>query len=316
MADFATLAHHYANQPVVGWFMSRKLNGWRCLWDGGVTRGVPLAQVPWSKDMTAVCATGLWTLGRSAGPKPIFAPDWFLNQLPEYVPLDGELWHETDNISIVKSICGQGEEKGRIDPRWRGIKYMVFNSKPYSLWGCVPDSPFYPNGSWLYRMELVKKRITSSLQERDNLEVLEQVKVESTKHVFEYKRYVGGEGIMLVNPNAQYELCRSYNLLKVKTFYETEATVIGYEDGQNRHLGRMGSVIAKLTWDEKVTSLYGGKPEFVGKTVSFGIGGGFTDEQREWSYVSQNFPIGSEIHFSYLGVSSEGVPVSCNHIQD
>ena len=216
------------------------------------------------------------------------------------------------NQSVVK---GRRKEESTHGGEELSIWFLI---PSHIVYGAVVPTllSFYPNGSWLYRMELVKKRITSSLQERDNLEVLEQVKIESTEHIFEYKRYVGGEGIMLVNPNAQYELCRSYNLLKVKTFYETEATVIGYEDGQNRHSGRMGSIIAKLTWDEKVTSLYGGKPEFVGKTVSFGIGGGFTDEQREWSYVSQNFPIGSEIHFSYLGVSSEGVPVSCNHIQD
>ncbi len=40
---------------------------------------------------------------------------------------------------------------------------------------------------------------------------------------------LGGEGLMLRQPGSRYEAGRSRTLLKVKTFHDAEARVIGYE---------------------------------------------------------------------------------------
>src|SRR6056297_2593239 len=81
----------------IGMIASEKLDGNRCFYDGGITRGVDTINVPWSaihhpktgkvKDKIKPKATGLW----SRYANPIQAPDWFLDQLPP-VPLDGELY--------------------------------------------------------------------------------------------------------------------------------------------------------------------------------------------------------------------------------
>jgi DNA ligase-1 len=45
---------------------------------------------------------------------------------------------------------------------------------------------------------------------------------------------VKGEGLMLRDPESFYENRRSKSLLKVKTFYDDEATILGYTKGTGR----------------------------------------------------------------------------------
>lgn len=69
---------------------------------------------------------------------------------------------------------------------------------------------------------------------------------------------------MLRKPKSIYENCRSELLLKVKTFTDAEATVIGYEEGKGRNAGLMGALVVRR--DDGMV---------------FKIGTGFNDEQRQ-----------------------------------
>lgn len=53
---------------------------------------------------------------------------------------------------------------------------------------------------------------------------------------------VKGEGVMLKDPDSAYEGRRSYSLLKVKKFEDTEATVIGHHKGTGRCSGMCGAI--------------------------------------------------------------------------
>lgn len=329
---FGMLAHTLsATDWVQGWYASRKLNGWCCLWDGGLTRGQLVIDVPWSSlansrgpiTMPATMArraTGLWTLGRTeGGVQPIFAPDWWLDKLPKDIPTHGELWHRTDDISKVKSICGQGEVRGTRDERWEQIQYLAYNVKPYSVYdvGLCNDTMrlFAANDPWEVRMRLAKEEAQRQGKfANDVFSFHEQVLVNDASEIPQLLETFGGEGICLVNPRGPYEMKRSRHLLKVKGVFETEARVVSHQDGAGKHLGRCGAVGCILTWDDSVESFYGGNVLFTGKTVSFKIGGGLSNEQREWSWIEKNLPVGSSVHFSFLGVSSLGVPYSCNYI--
>ena len=134
--EFLQLADHYdaAKHNVAGWFISEKLDGTRCFWDGGLSRGLPTEQVPWAsiidpktgqkKAKIKPAATGLW----SRYGNPIIAPDAFLNLLP-CCPLDGELWAGRGNFQLCRSICG-GDEP---DPRFMDkIVYAVYSSPSLS----------------------------------------------------------------------------------------------------------------------------------------------------------------------------------------
>lgn len=69
-----------------------------------------------------------------------------------------------------------------------------------------------------------------------------------------------GEGVMIKDPNSEYEGCRSESLLKVKRFEDAEATVIGKYSGTGRCLNMAGGIEVK----EK-------------DGTTFRIGSGFTD---------------------------------------
>jgi hypothetical protein len=131
--EFLQLAKSYdpKKSKIAGWFISDKLDGTRCFWDGGLSRGLSTESVPYAsvldpktgkrKGKIKPVATGLWTRYGN----PIMAPDWFLNQLPS-VPLDGELWAGEGNFQLCRSICA-GDEP---DPRFDQIQYAVYSTPP------------------------------------------------------------------------------------------------------------------------------------------------------------------------------------------
>lgn len=133
--EFLQLADHYDPRmhDVSGWFISEKLDGQRCFWDGGLTRGLPTEQVPWAsitdpktgqkKAKIKPVATGLW----SRYGNPIMAPDWWLNQLP-CCPLDGELWAGRGKFQLCRSICGGDTADERFDQ----IVFAVYSTPPLS----------------------------------------------------------------------------------------------------------------------------------------------------------------------------------------
>ena len=97
---------------------------------------------------------------------------------------------------------------------------------------------------------------------------------------------VGGEGLMLRQAHSPYEYTRSKCLLKVKTFFDEEARVIGYKQGQGKNAGKMGHLVCE-TPDKRV----------------FHVGGGFTDKQREHPPK-----IGSVITYKYFELSAKLIP--------
>jgi DNA ligase-1 len=59
---------------------------------------------------------------------------------------------------------------------------------------------------------------------------------------------VEGEGLMLRDPDSLYENRRSSSLLKVKTFYDDEAEVLGYKPGTGRCQGMVGALRVRNTY--------------------------------------------------------------------
>ena len=97
---------------------------------------------------------------------------------------------------------------------------------------------------------------------------------------------LGAEGVMLRDPASQYERKRSSTLLKVKSFLDADATVIGHQPGTGKHRGRLGALLCVLRDQTK-----------------FRIGTGFTDQQRE------NPPaVGERVSFSFFELTDAGVP--------
>lgn len=338
--EFLQLAHVYDEQKhgIAGWFASEKLDGMRALWDGGITRGMVTSTVPWAntaKDKNETVATGLWSrLG-----KPIYAPDWWLDELPTF-PLDGELWLGRKSFQGLVSITKR--TVNTLDTEWLDVKYMVFDAPLYedilvpgeiknphytlTIGESVIDwvkartivannpSSFKGTYDWLQKelagnkVATVHKQIQLPHSTSKARSVLEKELINITK--------AGGEGIMLRAPHLMWFPKRSSTILKVKPLYDAEATVVGYRCGkigkEGKHLGRLGALVVN----------------FNGKIFDLA---GFTDEERvlsdpDWcrahpgevcprEITSDVFPYGSVITFTYRELTNDGVPKEARYLR-
>lgn len=197
------------------------------------------------------------------------APDWFTAGLPT-VPLDGELWLERKQFQRTVSIVRRKDQS----EHWKQIRYVVFDAPTL-------EEPFEA------RME----QVLDLIRQHGPAYALahEQARCQGIPHLHEELQRVealGGEGLMLRQPESRYVAGRSSTLLKVKTFHDSEATVIGYQKGAGRHKGRLGALLVQL-------------PD----GTEFSVGTGFSDAQR-----GDPPPIGSLITFRFQELSDGGVP--------
>jgi DNA ligase-1 len=242
------LAKNHKNEDPSGWWISEKLDGVRCYWNG----------------KTFISRTG----------KPYYPPDFFTSNLPPDISLDGELWLGRKQFQECVSIA-RCSDNGKNDmQRWHKMKYMIFDVP------CL-DLPFEERISFLHA-------VVQTVQ-NPYLTIVEQVKCQGLEHMFKVLEQVekkGGEGIMLRKPQSFYQGTRSNILLKVKTFMDDEATVVGYEEGKGKYLGQIGAL--------KVRNRKG---------KEFKIGSGLNDHDR-----IEPPKIGSLVTFKYQELSKDGIP--------
>lgn len=156
---------------------------------------------------------------------PFTAPDWFIKDLPTHMTLDGELFTGRGQFSQTISTVKTHNSKS-----WHTVKFHVFDSP--SL-GTAFES----------RIETVKKHFAQ--KPSPNVHIVHHIKCRGRDHALEYLKEVeeeGGEGIMMRMPGSLYEGKRSATLSKVKSFYDAEAEVIGYEKGKGKHTGSVGAL--------------------------------------------------------------------------
>ncbi len=197
------------------------------------------------------------------------APDWFVAALPR-VPLDGELWLERKSFQRTVSIVRRQDKSDH----WKQIRYLIF------------DAPAR-GGDFESRMAFLGDCLGGS--DASHVELLKQHVCRGLDHVREELARVealGGEGLMLREPRSEYQVGRSSTLLKVKTFHDAEAAVLGHQPGKGRHKGRLGALLVQL-------------PD----GTEFSVGTGFSDIQRQ-----DPPPVGSTITFRFQELSDAGVP--------
>jgi DNA ligase-1 len=160
------------DQNLKGWWMSEKLDGVRACWNG-------------------------YTLISKHG-KEVPCPTWFLNEFPDGISLDGELWLGRGTLELLN---GAMQSKG--NELWGRISFVVFD---------IPIS----NGSYETRM-----RELSKLKLPNNVFLVDIERCSGNDHLKEKLGTIleqGGEGLMLNEPNSLYVASRTDSLLKVKVF--------------------------------------------------------------------------------------------------
>ena len=282
--EFLHLAHTYKpNKPPKGgydfngWYLSEKLDGGRCFWDGGLTRGMNTKDVPWAgvldpkkpgklKKKIKPVATGLW----SRYGNPVMAPDWFLNGLP-CMPLDGELFAGRGKFQRTMSVI---RKDAPVDSEWEGIQYAVYGSPSFETifrdgeiknsnmhctikcdelmaWIKVKAATVFADNDFhrsleTFTFENELNMLLDSLEDYTDFAYLhKQVKLtgdhESNVNFIESELIkildLGGEGLILRNSESIWIPKRSHDMLKYKPFDDDEGTVVGFTSGRKTDKG-------------------------------------------------------------------------------
>mgnify|MGYP002661789968 FL=1 len=197
---------------------------------------------------------------------PFTPPADFTRYFPPY-PIDGELFSQRglfEQISgTVRSHSGD----------WRAIKLPVFD---------VPQA----KGNLYQRLAVLQTWLKS--HPNAPIIIIPQMPARNHEHAQAFLKQVealGGEGVMLRNPNLPYSGGRSANLLKLKSQHDAECIVTRHHQGKGKYTQQLGALSCKNQHGE------------------FRIGSGFKDTDR------LNPPtIGSRITYRYRGFTQKGTP--------
>jgi DNA ligase-1 len=197
----------------------------------------------------------------------LFAPEWFVEGLPDH-PLDGELWGGRKLFQRTVSTVRR-QDRGEA---WREIRYVAF------------DLPHLrePFEARLEALAGIVSRVGKA-----HVEAHAQSRCESLDALREELRRVealGGEGLMMRRPGSMYEVGRSHTLLKVKSFHDAEARVVGHLPGAGKHKGRLGALECEM-------------PD----GTRFSVGTGLSDDERK-----NPPPIGAIVTYRYQELSNDG----------
>jgi DNA ligase-1 len=163
---------------------------------------------------------------------------------------------------------------GGASEAWRDVLYVVFDA-PASA------APFEERMDELRALFTERRPAYAHWHAHVRCEGVEHLRAELAR-----VEALGGEGLMLRRPGSRYEIGRSSSLLKVKTFLDAEARVVGHAPGAGKHKGRLGALEAELA-----------------DGTRFSIGTGLSDAER-----TDPPPIGSVVTFRYQELSDDGVP--------
>jgi DNA ligase 1 len=198
-----------------------------------------------------------------------YAPDWFLARLPD-IPLDGELWIGRKAFQRTVGIVRRQDKTDL----WKQVRYVVFDAP-------AVDAAF--EGRLAVLRAHIERAGTPYLTAHEHAICtdLDHLRAELARI-----ESLGGEGLMLRQPESRYEVGRSVTLVKVKSFHDAEARVLEHLKGAGRHKGRLGALLVELA-----------------DGTQFSVGTGFSDAERGAPPA-----VGSVITFRYQELSDGGVP--------
>jgi DNA ligase-1 len=206
----------------------------------------------------------------SRGGHVIIAPAWFVADFPAR-PLDGELWLARGQFAKTMSIVSKTTP---VDAEWQQLRYCIF------------ELPYAP-GTFTARLQAMQNLL--AIHPSRFLQMIPQFRLPDTHALHDKLRELeqqGAEGLMLHHQDAHYKTGRSHDLLKLKSYQDTEAEVIGYRAGQGKYRGMVGALVVKNA---------------DGKT--FALGSGLTDDLRRHPP-----PRGSLVTYRYNGLTKTGLP--------
>ncbi|MCD6526183.1 MAG: DNA ligase [Desulfuromonas sp.] len=198
-----------------------------------------------------------------------YPPAEFTRNLPPFA-IEGELWGGRDQFEQTTSIVRRQQPH----PGWLELKLAIFD---------------VPQASGGFQLRIEQARQWFEHHPSRYAFVIEQIPVVDQHHLQQQLHHIeqlGGEGLIVRHPNAGYERGRSTTILKVKSYQDSEATVVAQLPGKGRNQGRLGALLVELKNGTRLK-----------------IGSGFSDAERESPPA-----IGSIITFKHYGFYASGLP--------
>jgi len=213
-------------------------------------------------------------------------PAWYREGMPKGHHLDGELWMGHGRFQETSGYVRRMDAH----ERWKDITYQVF------------DAPSV-KGKFTERLAAIGTDIILP-SHAIKLAHRPVVSIDDLKAFVFAVEAKGGEGGMVRDPNSQYVRGRHESLLKVKSFFETEAIIYGRQPGKGRHVGAIGAFECIIPAD--VTLRAGGKTCHLKRGTRFEVGTGQSDRDRELN--NPRAADGCMITFRFQELSKDGIP--------
>lgn len=195
-------------------------------------------------------------------------PKSFTQGFPPFA-LDGEIWSRRGEFEHIASIVNTKVNK----EGWAELTYNIFE---------VP----HQKGGLVQRLRVLEAYLKAHVA--DKLHILNQIVVndeQTVRSFYEKVIALGGEGIVLRDPDEPYYTGRTSSALKHKPFTDAECRVTAVIEGKGKFSGQLGAF----------------KCDYLGKKIK--IGSGLTSEQRKNSLA-----IGAIVSFKYYGLTHLGNP--------
>lgn len=198
---------------------------------------------------------------------PLAAPDYFINNFPPFA-IDGELFSERGKFEEISATVRSSNPKG-----WYKLKLHIFD---------VPNA----EGDLFARLSVLERYLQEN--PAPHIQIIEQIPVKDNVHLnafFSEIQRLGGEGVVVRNPNSPYIQGRSAQILKLKAVDDEECVVIAHHNGKGKYSEKLGAITCENARGR------------------FRIGSGFKDRDRE-----NPPPIGATITYKYRGLTATGKP--------
>jgi len=196
-------------------------------------------------------------------------PEFFVADLPPFA-LEGELWGGRGSFATTASVVKNREDSAG----WRQLRFAVFDVPqalgPFSSRIALASDWFAAHPS-VHAFVIPQQPVPDRSALRRELARIERL---------------GGEGLIVRDPEALYLAGRRPEILKVKSFQDSEAVVIAHLPGRGKNRGLLGALLVE-------------EPD----GTRFRIGTGFSDAER-----SNPPPVGATITFKHHGRYRSGLP--------
>ena len=199
----------------------------------------------------------------------LYPPTEFIAGLPNF-PLEGELWGGRGTFEQTASVV----KTQKPHDGWLLLKFAIFD---------VPQA----SGGFTSRIAAAKSWFNA--HPSPYAFVIPQIQAMNQEHLQKELHRIetlGGEGLIVRNPNALYRAGRSAEILKVKNYQDAEARVVAQLPGKGRNKGRLGALLVQLD-----------------DGIQFRIGSGFSDSERKSPPA-----IGTFVTFKFYGRYESGIP--------